>query len=76
MRYWRSLPIRERELKHFAPCAQVWATKSLPMRKLGITGTDRAPFVSADWHDSPEKSRALAYNARSFLALNGVWYSP
>jgi len=47
------------------------------MRKLGITGTDRAPFVSADWHDSPEKSRALAYNARSFfLVLNGVWYSP
>ena len=37
------------------------------MRKLGITGTDRAPFVSADWHDSPEKSRALAYNARSFF---------
>ena len=28
-----SLPMRERELKHFAPCAQVWATKSLPMRE-------------------------------------------
>ena len=25
--------MRERELKHFAPCAQVWATKSLPMRE-------------------------------------------
>jgi len=46
------------------------------MRKLGITGADRAPFVRADWHDSPEKERALAYNACSFLALNGVWYSP